>query len=119
MKTNLKQVLLLAGLSMAAPLVSAITLSPTSYDMSNGNGQATGGQFNYWDKAYSGSGNTTLDNASLAGGLGDLTNGVTTSSNWFEEGRNQSLLTDSPLRTGLATFTASGSSTTRAGSGST
>ncbi len=51
--------------------------------MPNGNGQASGGTFNYWDRQYSGLGSTTTDNAFLSGGLGDLTDGVTTTSNWF------------------------------------
>lgn len=79
----MKKLSLLACLCAAAPLVTAATLSPTSYDLSNGNGVSTGGQFNYWDKSYTGSGNTALDNAPLTGGLGDLTNGVVASDNWF------------------------------------
>ncbi len=62
----------------------AATLAPTSYDMNNGDGQASGGSYNYWDKNYSGIGSTTTDNALLSGGLGDLTDGVTTSQNWFD-----------------------------------
>jgi hypothetical protein len=84
MNTSLKRILLLASLCAITPLVSAITLGPVSYDMNNGNGQATGGQFNYWDKAYGGSGNTVQDNAPLSGGSGDLTNGTVTSGNWFD-----------------------------------
>jgi len=67
----------------AALSAHASLLSPTSYDMLNGNGQASGGSYNYWDLNYTGSGSTTTDNAALSGGLGDLTDGITTSSNWF------------------------------------
>jgi hypothetical protein len=70
-------------LTLWATHVSAATLAPLSYDMLNGNGQASGGAFNYWDKFYTGTGNTTQDNAPLSGGLGDLTDGFTTNENWF------------------------------------
>lgn len=63
--------------------VSAAPLLPTSYDLRNGDGQASGGSFNYWDLAYSGAGATTVDGASLSGGLGDLTDGVIATQNWF------------------------------------
>lgn len=62
---------------------SAVPLAPTSYDMVNGNGQASGGSFNYWDKDYTGAGLTTTDGATLTGGLGDLTDGVVAADNWF------------------------------------
>ena len=55
----------------------------TSYDMPNGNGVASSGSFNYWDLNYTGSGATTVDNAPLSGGVGDLTDGVITTDNWF------------------------------------
>ncbi len=32
----------------------AATITPTSYAMRNGDGQASSGSFNYWDLAYSG-----------------------------------------------------------------
>lgn len=79
----MKKLSLLACLCAGAPLVSAATLSAVSYDMNNGNGVASGGSFNYWDAGYTGSGNTTLDNASLAGGLGDLADGVVSTDNWI------------------------------------
>jgi len=72
----------LLALAAAAPALAA-PVNPTSYDMHNGDGQASGGSYNYWDKNYSGIGSTTTDNALLSGGLGDLTDGVTTNQNWF------------------------------------
>lgn len=51
--------------------------------MLNGDGQASGGSFNYWDKAYTGAGATTTDGAALSGGLGDLTDGVVASDFWY------------------------------------
>ena len=59
--------------------VSAAPISPTSYDMLNGNT----GSFNYWDESYSGAGCTTCDSSPLSGGKGDLTDGVIATSNWF------------------------------------
>lgn len=57
--------------------------SPLSYDMLNGDGVASGGSFNYWDLSYNGTGNTMVDSAPLSGGLGDLTDGVIATDNWF------------------------------------
>jgi hypothetical protein len=74
----------LAALMLAGAARAASPLSPVSYDMHNGHGQASGGSFNYWDLAYSGSGSTGTDNALLSGGLGDLTDGVITTSNWVD-----------------------------------
>jgi len=70
----------LLALSSAAALAAPV--SPTSYDMPNGYGTASGGSFNYWDRGYSGSGNTQLDFAPLSGGLGDLTDGVIATERW-------------------------------------
>jgi len=50
--------------------------------MNNGQGQAAGGSYNYWDKKYNGSGNTSTGLALLSGGLGDLTDGVIATKNW-------------------------------------
>lgn len=55
----------------------------SSYDMPNGSGQASGGTFNYWDKAYSGLGDTTADGAPLSDGWGDLSDGVVATDIWF------------------------------------
>jgi hypothetical protein len=75
-------VLALSGVVLAASAAAA-PLTPSSYDMPNGNGQASGGSFNYWDREYTGAGCTTCDGALLSGGLGNLTDGVTTNLNWF------------------------------------
>ncbi len=50
--------------------------------MNNGYGVANGGSYNYWDKAYSGAGAASTDFAPLAGGLGDLTDGVVANQRW-------------------------------------
>ena len=68
-----------AALSCSA---HAAAVPVASYDTPNGNGQASGGSFNYWDKNYTGSGATTTDGAPLTGGLGDLTDGVIATANW-------------------------------------
>lgn len=68
----------LAGL----PVVAQTVVAPVAYDMPNGYGRAHDGSFNYWDKAYTGSGSTTTDFAPLAGGLGDLTDGVIATQRW-------------------------------------
>lgn len=83
MKTN--RLLLLCGMFaflLTAPYTNAAPLLPTSYDMLNGSGQASGGDYNYWDSSYSGKG-STKDNALLFGGVGDLTDGVISDSNWY------------------------------------
>lgn len=69
----------LAGL--AAP-AHAAPLAPVSYDMLNGYGNANSGSYNYWDKAYTGSGNTSVDFDPLSGGLGDLTDGTIATQRW-------------------------------------
>ena len=67
----------------ATGMASAATVSPTSYDMPNGNT----GSYNYWDDAYTGSGDNTVNGAALSGGLGDLTDGIIATRNWnFVEG---------------------------------
>lgn len=78
------KILAATALALATGLGSAATITPTSYAMPNGSGQAHGGQFNYWDRSYTGSGNTSLDHAALSGGLGDLTDGLVTNLNWFD-----------------------------------
>ena len=65
--------MLFAGLAAAAPVAA------DTYDMLNGNT----GSYQYWDQTYTGSGCLTCDNASLAGGRGDLTDGVIATDNWF------------------------------------
>ena len=66
-------VLALASVAAAAPVL------PTSYAMPNGYTAA----YNYWDQIYSGSGSVTTDGAPLSGGLGDLTDGIIATDNWF------------------------------------
>lgn len=80
MKTALVLTSLLMSISSSATF--AATVGPVSYEMPNGYGQASGGNYNYWDKAYTGSGNTSADGAYLSGGLGDLTDGIVTTLNW-------------------------------------
>lgn len=72
-----------AALFIALPAAASTQIFATSYDMPNGGGQASGGSYNYWDKAYSGSGSTTTDGAALTGGLGDLTDGVVAANPWY------------------------------------
>ncbi|GCL62445.1 hypothetical protein AQPW35_15260 [Rubrivivax pictus] len=67
---------------LALPAAAQTVVTPTAYDMPNGYGQANLGSFNYWDKAYTGSGDTSLDFAPLSGGLGDLTDGVIATGRW-------------------------------------
>ena len=68
----------------AIPAVAqAAQLVVTSYDMPNGDGQAHGGSYNYWDKNYTGAGAKTTDGAPLTGGVGDLTDGVVAGDFWF------------------------------------
>jgi len=64
-----------AGAFLADP-AGASSLPVASYDMNNGDGQASGGSFNYWDRFYTGTGATTTDDAPLNGGVGDLTDGI-------------------------------------------
>jgi PEP-CTERM motif len=73
----------LALTTLAAASAAAQTVvAPIAYDMPNGYGQANMGSYNYWDKAYTGSGNTSLDFDPLSGGLGDLTDGVIATQRW-------------------------------------
>ncbi len=63
-----------------AHVSAGITVNPTSYDMPNGQS----GSYNYWDDSYNGSGDNQVDGAPLSGGLGDLTDGVAASDNWYK-----------------------------------
>ena len=69
-------------LATCACAAVAAPLSPLTYAMPNGDGQAHGGTFNYWDANYSGSGLTTTDGAPLSAGLGKLTDGVVSIQRW-------------------------------------
>ncbi|MFN7919158.1 MAG: hypothetical protein U0Q16_03625 [Bryobacteraceae bacterium] len=64
------------------PSVFSAPISVSSYDIPNGSGAASGGSFNYWDLAYTGSGSKTTDGAALTGGVGNLTDGVIPAQNW-------------------------------------
>ena len=68
----------IAGLALS--VAHATPIAPASYDMSNGEV----GSFTYWDDSYDGSGSTTTSLAPLSGGLGDLTDGVIATQNWFD-----------------------------------
>jgi hypothetical protein len=76
---GLAAVMVLTGLSPA----QAASISPLSYDMNNGDGQASGGSYNYWDGSYTGSGATSVDHAPLSGGTGDLTDGIVANDFWY------------------------------------
>ena len=69
------------ALALAVP-ASASSVFSTGYDMPNGDGTASGGSYNYWDRFYTGSGSTTTDGAALSGGRGDLTDGVVAGAAW-------------------------------------
>lgn len=71
------------GAALAASAAYSSPVNPLSYDMPNGDGVLSGGSFNYWDLNYTGSGNTSLDGDPLSGGLGDLTDGIIATENWF------------------------------------
>ncbi|MGE0594460.1 MAG: PEP-CTERM sorting domain-containing protein [Vicinamibacterales bacterium] len=81
---SLRSLLSTCALLVLLPtLVAAAPILPTSYDMPNGHGQASGGTFNYWDLSYSGVGSTNVDGAPLSGGHGDLTDGIVAGDIWF------------------------------------
>jgi hypothetical protein len=71
----------LVALPVAAPLASGFFI--TAYDMPNGDGVASGGTWNYWDRPYSGIGDVTGDSAPLRGGTGKLTDGVVADAPWL------------------------------------
>ena len=72
-----------AALAASATSAGATQIFSTSYDTPNGDGQASGGSYNYWDLAYTGSGNTSVDGAALSGGSGDLTDGIVATDFWY------------------------------------
>lgn len=59
----------------------ATPITPVSYDMKNG-GTSTPGSSLRDDSYTGGTGNPAVPYSILVGGLGDLTDGITTSSNW-------------------------------------
>jgi len=82
-KSILRASAILLGLGLATASPAAVNIFVGSYDTPNGDGQASGGSYNYWDKAYSGAGATTTDGAALTGGSGDLTDGVVAADFWY------------------------------------
>jgi hypothetical protein len=82
----------LASLAAAAAFAAAGgahagAIAVAGYDMPNGDGQAHGGTYNYWDAGYTGSGAATTDGlsgSSLSGGTGKLTDGVIAADPWYE-----------------------------------
>ena len=81
-KLTTKMIVATVVLVGGVDLTQAALVIPASYSMPNGYGRASRGAFNYWDRFYSGSGDTTVDGAALSDGLGDLTDGSTASDNW-------------------------------------
>lgn len=69
-------------LALAAGASTAGSVAVESYSMVNGNGRAAGGSKNYWDLCYGGVCDKSIDSQSLAGGTGDLTDGIVTAYNW-------------------------------------
>ena len=74
----------LTALVACATAAQSAALTVSSYDMPNGDGQAHGGTYNYWDGTYTGSGDTTVDGSFLQGGTGALTNGVIATDPWYD-----------------------------------
>lgn len=72
-------VALAAALLTAGAAQAQIVVAPTSYDMPNGES----GSYTYHDETYNGTGDNTTSLSPLAGGLGDLTDGVLAADNWF------------------------------------
>lgn len=70
--------LMFCALYLIAALHGAV-LVPTSYDMRNGGS----GTYIYQDRSYTGSGDKFTNYSPLTGGLGDLTDGVIPTLNWF------------------------------------
>jgi PEP-CTERM motif len=73
----------IASCAAAIPAHATTQIFSTGYDTPNGDGQASTGTYNYWDKNYSGAGATTTDGAALTGGSGDLTDGVVATDFWY------------------------------------
>lgn len=86
MKCSLRKLIYVVPFVMAvmgeALIAHAVQIMPSSYDMTNGYGVSSGGEYNYWDASYSGVGNKTADGALLTGGLGKLTDGVIATTDW-------------------------------------
>lgn len=65
---------------LSASCLHASIINPISYDLPNG--QLGGDVPNFFDDIFTGSGNKTTPLASLANGLGDLTDDVVATTNW-------------------------------------
>jgi hypothetical protein len=74
-----KSVLTLLAGALLGTSAMAVQVMPASYSMANG----VAGVFTYFDDSYNGTGCVTCAGAALSGGLGDLTDGVAATSNWF------------------------------------
>jgi hypothetical protein len=70
------------GLFAGPVPVSASPVAVSTYSMPNGDGTASGGAFNYWDRTYSGTGSPNVDGAALSGARGKLTDGVIATQVW-------------------------------------
>jgi hypothetical protein len=70
------------ALLVLAVVSHAMPIKPVSYDMPNGCGKSVGGEYNYWDTYYTGSGEKTTDGAQLTHGLGKLTDGIIATNSW-------------------------------------
>lgn len=81
--SSIRNAIAAAAITGVCGVAQSAPLTVNSYDLPNGQGVASGGSWNYWDKSYTGSGSTTTDGALLSGGTGDLTDGLITSQNWF------------------------------------
>jgi hypothetical protein len=85
-KNIARPLIALAALALGAGASQAAQIGVSTYDMSNGDGQAHGGSYNYWDANYTGSGATTSDGLSgsmLSGGSGKLTDGLISGQPWY------------------------------------
>ncbi|CAN5843278.1 hypothetical protein BH11PLA1_BH11PLA1_23940 [soil metagenome] len=81
-RSSLSVAALALSLTAAAAFAGTPNITPISYDMANGDGNAHSGAFNYWDDTYNGLGATTTDRAPLTGGLGQLTDGIIGGNDW-------------------------------------
>lgn len=79
--------IMVAAALLAGPALAS-QIAVTTYDMPNGDGNAHGGSYNYWDAGYSNcvANNCTTDGLSgstLSGGAGKLTDGVISTNPWY------------------------------------
>jgi hypothetical protein len=81
-RLSARSLVALAALASCVAAARADALAVTSYDMPNGDGQAHGGSYNYWDATYDGHGHRHHDGSFLDGGTGALTDGVIATEAW-------------------------------------